>query len=109
MEIEIEGLPKVLRKRGLKEKLAEICKRNDIVFMALFGSFVRGEQNKTSDIDMAIEFEKDKAKSLFDLVHVEDELRRVFKRKVDLGIFSSLSPYVIEDVRKEMCVIYEKR
>jgi uncharacterized protein len=109
MEIEIEGLPKVLQRRGLKEKLAEICKRNDIVFMALFGSFVRGEQNKTSDIDMAIEFEKDKAKSLFDLVHVEDELRRVFKRKVDLGVFSSLSPYVIEDVRKEMCVIYEKR
>jgi predicted nucleotidyltransferase len=109
MEIEIEGLPKVLQRRGLREKLAEICKRNDVVFMALFGSFVRGEQNKTSDIDIAIEFEKNKAKSLFDLVHVEDELRRVFKRKVDLGVFSSLSPYVIEDVRKEMCVIYEKR
>jgi predicted nucleotidyltransferase len=109
MEIEIERLPKVLQRRGLKEKLSEICKRNDIVFMAVFGSFVRGEQNKKSDIDIAIEFEKSKAKSLFDLVHVENELRRIFKRKVDLGIFSALSPYVIEDVRKEMCVIYEKR
>src|SRR3990170_3996700 len=109
MEMEIEGLPKVLQKRGLKEKLAEICKKNDIVFMAVFGSFVRGEQNKTSDIDIAIEFDKEKGKSLFDLVHVENELRRVFKRKVDLGIFNSLSPYVIEDVRKEMRVIYEKR
>ena len=109
MEMEIEGLPKVLQRRGLREKLAEICEGNDIVFMAVFGSFVRGEQNKKSDIDIAIEFDKEKGKSLFDLVHLENELENVFKRKVDLGIFSSLSPYVIEDVRKEMRVIYEKR
>jgi len=109
MELEIENLPKVLQKRGLKEKIAEICKRNDIIFMAIFGSFVRGEQKRTSDIDIAIEFDKNKAKSLFDLVRIENELTKVFKKKVDLGIFSSLSPYVMEDVRKEMRVIYEKR
>jgi predicted nucleotidyltransferase len=109
MELEIEGLPKDLQKRDLKKKIAEICKRNDIVFMAIFGSFVRGEQKKTSDIDIAIEFDKNKRKSLFDLVHVENELAKAFKKKVDLGIFSSLSPYVAEDVRKEMRVIYEKR
>jgi hypothetical protein len=109
MEIEIEALPKVLQKRGLKKKLAEICKRNDIVFMAVFGSFVRGEQDKKSDIDIAIEFDKNKEKTLLDLVHVENELKKLFKRKVDLGIFSSLSPYVIEDVRKEMRVVYQKR
>jgi predicted nucleotidyltransferase len=109
MEIEIENLPKVLRKRGLKEKLSEICKKNDIVFMAIFGSVVRGEQNKTSDIDVAIEFDKNKEKSLLDLIHLENELGKIFKRKVDLGIFSSLSPYIIEDVEKEMRVIFEKR
>jgi predicted nucleotidyltransferase len=109
MELEIEGLPKDLQKRDLKKKIAEICKRNDIVFMAIFGSFVRGEQKKTSDIDIAIEFDKNKRKSLFDLVHVENELAKAFKKKVDLGVFSSLSPYIAEDVRKEMRVIYEKR
>jgi predicted nucleotidyltransferase len=109
MELEIEGLPKDLQKRDLKKKIAEICKRNDVVFMAIFGSFVRGEQKKTSDIDIAIEFDKNKRKSLFDLVHVENELAKAFKKKVDLGVFSSLSPYVAEDVRKEMRVIYEKR
>jgi len=93
----------------LEEKLAEICERNDIVFMAIFGSFVRGEQNKKSDIDVAIEFDKNKGKSLLDLVHVEDELSKIFKRKVDLGIFSSINPYLVEYVKKEMQVIYEKR
>lgn len=109
MELEIRDLPEVLQKRGIKKRLAEICKRNGIVFMAIFGSFARGEQKKTSDIDIAIEFDKNKEKSLFDLVHVENELRRVFKKKVDLEVFSSLSPYIMEDVRKEMYVVYEKR
>jgi predicted nucleotidyltransferase len=109
VKIEIQNLPKELRGEGLEEKLAEICRKNDIVFMAIFGSFVRGEQNRKSDIDIAIEFEQNSQKSLLDLVRIENELRKVFKRKVDLGIFSSLSPYIIEDVKKEMRVIYEKR
>jgi predicted nucleotidyltransferase len=109
VKIEIQNLPKELRRRGLEKKLAEICRKNDIVFMAIFGSFVRGEQNRKSDIDIAIEFERNSEKSLLDLVRIENELKRVFKRKVDLGIFSSLNPYIIEDVKKEMRIIYEKR
>ena len=109
MELQIEALPKTLQKKGLKEKIAEICEKNDIVFMAVFGSFIRGEQKRTSDIDIAVEFDKDKSKSLLDLVHVENELARAFKRKVDLGVFSSLNPYVMEDVLKEMRVVYGKR
>ena len=108
MELKIEGLPKILQRKGLKEKIAEICEKNDIVFLAIFGSTVRGEQKKTSDIDIAIEFGKNKQKTLFDLIHVENELTSVFRRKVDLGIFSSLSPYIVDNVRKEMRVIYEK-
>jgi predicted nucleotidyltransferase len=109
VKIEIKNLPKDLRREGLEEKLVEICRKNDIVFMAIFGSFARGKQNRRSDIDIAIEFERNSQKSLLDLVRIENELRKVFKRKVDLGIFSSLSPYIIEDVKREMRVIYEKR
>lgn len=109
IKIEIQNLPEELRRRGLEEKLAEICQKNDIVFMAIFGSFVKGEQKRRSDIDIAIEFERNSEKSLLDLVRIENELRKVFKRKVDVGIFSSLSPYILEDVKKEMRIIYEKR
>jgi hypothetical protein len=109
MEIQVRKLPKVLRKKDLGEKLAEICKKNDVAFLAVFGSFVRGEQNRKSDIDIAIEFDKSKRKTLLDLLRLEEELSKVFKRKVDLGVFSSLNPYIAEDVKKEMLVIYEKR
>lgn len=108
MEIQIGNLPEGLRKKGFEQKLAEVCRKNDVVFMAIFGSFARGEQNKKSDVDVAIEFDIKKEKTLLDLVHVEGELKRIFKRKVDLGIFSSLNPHIIEYVKKEMCIIYEK-
>ena len=109
MEIQVQKLPKALRKKGLGEKLAEICKKNDVVFLVVFGSFVRGEQNRKSDVDIAIEFDKGKRKTLLGLLRLEEELSKVFKRKVDLGVFSSLNPYIAEDVKKEMLVIYEKR
>ncbi len=94
---------------GLGEKLSKICEENDIVFMAIFGSFLRGEETDESDIDIAIEFDYSRPKGLLDLVRIEDELSKIFKRKVDLGTFNSLNPHIIEDVKKEMVVIYEKR
>jgi predicted nucleotidyltransferase len=108
MEIQIEKLPKTLRVSGLEKKLAEVCRKNDVTFLAVFGSFVKGEQHRGSDVDIAIEYDPSKDKTLLDLIHLEGELSKVFKRKVDLGIFSSLHPYIIEDVKKEMRVIYER-
>lgn len=109
IKIDVEKLPKELRRKGLRKKLIEVCQKNNISFMGIFGSFVRGEQKKGSDIDVAIEFENVSGKTLLDLIRIEEELRKIFKRKVDLGIFSSLNPYIMEDVKKEMLVIYEKR
>jgi len=109
IKIEIKNLPEELKKRGLEEKLAKICKEEDIIFIAEIDYFNRREETKENDIDIAIEFAKNSGKSLLDLVRIEDELTRIFKRKVDLGIFSSLNPYIKEDIKKEMQTIYEKR
>jgi len=89
--------------------LLKSAQKNDIVFLAVFGSFVKGEQKRRSDIDIAIEFERGSKKSLLDLVRAENELRKIFKKKVDVGIFSSLNPHIIDEVKKEMRTIYEKR
>jgi len=106
--VKIETLLPKLMKKGLRERLLKICESNDIRFMAIFGSFVRREENRRSDIDIAIEFTDRSHKNLFDLIHIEDELRKLFGRKVDLGIFSSINAHIIEDVRKEMKVVYEE-
>ena len=101
-------LPPKLMKKGLKEKLLHICEVNNICFMALFGSFVSGRENRKSDIDIAIEFSEKSRKDLFDLIHIENGLKKIFGRKVDLGIFSAINPYIIEDIKKQILIIYEK-
>jgi predicted nucleotidyltransferase len=105
----LKNLPGTLRKDEVQEKVNKICEEHDVVFMAIFGSFIRRERKRGSDIDVAIEFDKNSRKNLLDLVHLERDLGKIFKRKVDLGVFSSISPYIIDDVKKEMKVIYEKR
>jgi predicted nucleotidyltransferase len=76
MQIQVERLPKPLRRKGLDKELAEICRKNDVVFLAVFGSYVRGEQHRGSDVDIAIEFDPSKDKTLLDLIHLENELEK---------------------------------
>ena len=108
-EIKINNLPFQLRRRKLGEKLAQICRDNDIVFMALFGSFAKGQQKKKSDIDIVIRFKKGKRKTLFDLLEIEKELRKMFGKKVDLLTINSVSPYLKKEILETQRVVYEKR
>ena len=107
--IEINNIPSSLRKKGLGEKLLKICLENEVVFMAIFGSFVREEQKKKSDIDILIKYQEGARKSLFDLVRLEGELSKLFGRKVDLGEIEALNKHVKDEILKSMRLIYEKR
>ena len=97
--INLLSIPQPLRRKGIEDELLRLCETHDIVLLVVFGSFIRGEQTRTSDVDIAIEFDPHKPKSLFDLIHVEDELSRIFGRKADVGILSSLSPYIIDTIK----------
>lgn len=87
-----------------KEKIIEICKRNDISFCAVFGSFARGDANENSDIDLLVRFSKPKG---WDWVNAALEIEDALGRKVDLATENSLSPYIKENVFKDLQVIYE--
>ena len=107
MQISVKQLPKALQQKGIEQKISGICRKHNIAFMAIFGSYARQQQTPESDIDIAIEYEPNQKKTLIDLLQTENELSTLFKRKVDLGILSSLSPYIIDDVKKEMHIIYQ--
>ena len=64
--------------------IAEFCRKWHIVEFALFGSVLRKDFRSESDIDVLVEFEPGSKYSLFDLVQMEDELRSIFGRSVDL-------------------------
>ena len=57
--------------------------------LGLFGSFVRGEQKETSDLDFVVEFEKKSFDSYMDLKQYLEDL---FGCRVDLVISDAVKP-----------------
>lgn len=89
-----------------KQKIAEVCRANDIVFLAIFGSYISGELGNDSDIDLLVRFSK--SKSLLELVKLEREFSELFGRKADLLTEASISPYLMGRISEKMEVFYEK-
>jgi predicted nucleotidyltransferase len=68
-----------------KVRLRDFCQRWKITEFALFGSAVRPEEFRPdSDVDVLVSFSSDAEWSLFDHVHMRDELCEIFGRDVDL-------------------------
>ena len=88
------------------EKIVEICKRNDIEFCAVFGSFARGEADENSDIDLLVRFSK--PIGLFDFVGIEQEFELALGRKIDLATDKMIGKYIRESVFHDLKVIYDK-
>jgi len=67
-----------------KEKLRDFCRKWKVTEFSLFGSVVRDDFGPESDVDVMVRFADDANWSLFDEVHMEDELVEIFGRDVDL-------------------------
>lgn len=87
-----------------EESIIRACKKNDISFLGLFGSYARGEQKEQSDVDFLASFSR--RKSLLDLVRIERDLSGILGVKVDLVTEKSLSPYLVERIKSEVKPIY---
>jgi len=89
-----------------RERLLQACERDDILFIGVFGSSARGDIREGSDIDLLVQFSR--RKSLLDLVRLERELSEILGRKVDLLTEASISPYMIDGIKADLGVIYER-
>ena len=67
-----------------KPQIAEFCQRWKIVELALFGSVLREDFRSDSDVDVLVTFAPDATWTLFDHVDMQDELKNLFGRQVDL-------------------------
>lgn len=92
------------------EQLEEVCKRFSIKELALFGSVLRDDFNKDSDIDLLYVFEDDVEYSLFDIVRIKEELQNLFNRPVDFvsrkAIERSRNIYKRKSILNNTKVIY---
>ena len=66
------------------EGIAAFCERWQVTELALFGSVLRDDFGPDSDIDVLVSFEDSARHTLFDMVRMEEELKALFGREVDL-------------------------
>ena len=67
-----------------QDEIADFCRRWKITELALFGSVLREDFGPESDIDVLVQFAPDHRWSLFDHVEMQEDLKEIFGRDVDL-------------------------
>ena len=87
----------------IARKVRPALRRGGVVRASLFGSYVRGEETKGSDIDILVEFKGEK--SLLDLVDLEMELAQLLHKKVDLLTYRSIHPLLKYNILSEQKTI----
>jgi len=89
-----------------EKEIAQICRRNRIHRLALFGSIVRDDFRVDSDIDVLAEFEPGQPVGLLRLAELELELSDMLGRRVDLRTAGCLSRYIRDEALREARTLY---
>ena len=90
-----------LTKQGILSLLRtneDILKKCKVKRIGLFGSYVRGQQRRGSDVDFLVEFTEPTYDNFYTL---SLSLERLFRKKVDLITPDGLSRYIKPFVEKE--------
>ena len=84
----------------LKNHKTDLVKKYRVREIGVFGSCVRGEETKKSDIDILVEFEE--VPDLLTFIEMERYLEKLLMKKVDLVEKTSLKPrlkdYILNEV-----------
>jgi uncharacterized protein len=96
MKVSIEEVKTILQKYKplLKEKYG-------VKKLGVFGSVARGDNKDKSDIDVLVEFSKDSNIGMFEYVDLQDYLKKILKRKVDLTTKQGLKKAIKKSVLEE--------
>lgn len=87
--------------------IGELCRRNGIRRLALFGSVLSDRFSGSSDIDVLVEFRPEERVGFFRLADIEEELSRLLGgRKVDLRTPMDLSRHFRDEVVRDARVVY---
>ena len=88
----------------LRAHKEELARRYGVRQIAVFGSFARGEQRETSDVDIVVHLEKPLGLRFFELW---DDLEAMLGCKVDLLTPNALQqkPRLWESVKKDLTYV----
>ena len=90
-----------------RKKIAEFCKRWNILEFSLFGSALRDDFRPTSDVDVLVSIDPKAKIGLFEIAEMVIELEEMFKRPVDFVEKEGLrNPYRRSEILNTARVIY---
>lgn len=85
----------------LRAPILRVTQRYGVTNVRIFGSFARGEQRRTSDVDLLVDLPD--GMTILDLVGLKLDLEERLHRKVDVipadSIKRALRPYILADAR----------
>ena len=67
-----------------RSQIDSFCRSWQVSELALFGSVLREDFGPDSDVDVLIQFQPQARHTLLDMARIEEELRQIFGRDVDL-------------------------
>jgi uncharacterized protein len=83
----------------LREQIPLLRERYNVETLEVFGSYVRGDQKKDSDLDILVTFKE--APGLLTFIAIENYLSDLLSIKVDLVMKDSLKPRIGEQIQRE--------
>jgi len=89
-----------------ESKLADICRRNRVRELSVFGSAARGEMRPDSDINFLVEFPPNADVGLMEHAGLMLDLERLLGRKVDLVSNNGFKPRIRSSVLRDARPVY---
>ena len=90
------------------QKVREYLSTQPVLKAWVFGSFSRGEQTPSSDVDIIVVFDEKAEVSLIGYVRIQYELENIIGRKGDLVEDGSLLPFAVESANRDRKMIYAR-
>lgn len=87
----------------IKKMAVPILREAGVTRSSIFGSYVHGENQQDSDIDILIDFPR--GKGLFEFVGLQEKLKKALGREVDLVTYNSLHPLLKDRILNEQIQI----
>jgi uncharacterized protein len=89
------------------QQILPVLKQAEVKKAALFGSYVRGDSNENSDVDILVDLPR--GKTLLDLVGLKQDLEEILQRKVDVVGYGAIHPLLKDAILEEQYPILGKR
>jgi predicted nucleotidyltransferase len=89
-------------KEKLKNNKAKLSSKYGLSYIAIFGSYGRGQQTNDSDVDILVDFDKPIGIEFIDLAY---ELEEILKVKVDLVSKNGIKPNYFKNIENELIYV----